>query len=248
MSAQPLQGTPDHVDPPPEWLFRLGLHEPDQRAKKLAEALVDDPFEVIGYTAVAATYFGNYFGELVDWLAEHEPVLRTALPVVAAAMPWLLANEHLQLLGESDQAALPKWLRELDQLTCTGIMRRYDRADRSSSSYLIEVRLAGGQVATARLSIAHDDVDRICEFWTTGLSVREAARIYRKRYTLHTTRPYRHVKLETACCRILKAWLGSLESGRFVEDRDDPIPWPQNAGVLLLMMQPAVTAAEGQHG
>lgn len=244
MTAHSPSDAHDSAEQLPDWVYRLGLHEPDRCAARLAQSLVDEPFDVIGFTAVAASYFGAEFGDMVDRLAGYEPALRTALPAVAAAMHSLVANEHLPDLHGSECAALPQWLREIDKCACSGMMRRFDHADRSSSSYLIEARLAGGHVATARLSIAHADVDRVSELWTTAFSLRDAAQFYRKRYALLTTSPYRHVEQETGRHRIGEAVLGSLSSGRLVQDRDAPIPWPQNAAVLNLMLRPALALVD----
>lgn len=247
MSARQHQPTTD--DAWPEWWFRLGLGDPDLCARQLATALVADSFDLLGFTALAVSYFRDDFGRLVEWLAEREPVLQHALPAVAAAMRLPVADKLLQPADEADGLELPQWLCEIDHLECTGIMRRYDHADRRTSSYLIETTLPGGHVSTARLSISHTQgTDCVSEFWTTALSLRQAARFYRKRYTLHTTRPYRNVKPETACRQILDALHASLESDRLAEDWSDPTPWPQNVAVLLLIMRPLVARLGDGHG
>jgi len=247
MSARQLQPTTD--DEWPDWWLRLGLADPDLCARELATALVADPFEVLGFTALAVSYFRDDFGWLVELLAEREPVLRHALPAAGLAMRLPVAGELAQSADEAGDLKLPQWLCELDHLECTGIMRRYDHADRSTSSYLIETTLPGEHVSTARLSISHSGgTDCVSEFWTTGLSLRQAARFYRKRYSLHAARPYRNVKPETACRRILDALQPSLESDRLVQDWCDPTPWPQNVGVLVLLMRSLVAKLGDGHG
>lgn len=227
-----------------DWFYRLGLDEPATCASRLARALVDEPFEVIGFTSTAVMCLGAGFSELVDWLADYEPSLRTALPAVAAALPWPAVTSDDDNRSQRGVVELPKWLQQIDQIECSGVMRRFDRADRSCSSYLIEVRLAEGHVATGRLSLHHGEVTNISNFWTTGLSLRDAARFYRKRYTMHSTRPYRLVKNETACRRILEALIGSLASCDFDESFRAPIPWPQNMPVLNLMLRAALAPAD----
>ena len=247
MSARQLQPTTD--DEWPEWWLRLGLGDPDLCARQLATALVVDPFDLLGFTALAVSYLRDEFGWLVEWLAEREPVLQHALPTAAAAMGLPVDDNLVQSAGEAEDLELPQWLCEIDQLECTGTMRRYDHADRRTSSYLIETTLPGGHASTARLSISHSlGTDCVSEFWTTGLSLREAARFYRKRYTLHTTRPYRNVKPETACRHILDAVHASLESDRVAEVWSDPTAWPQNVAALLLIMRPLVARLDDSHG
>jgi len=238
MSAQELQFTTDD-DQWPEWWFRRHLGDPEECAGQLADSLVADPFDVLGFTASAFGCFGEDFGLLVEWLAEHEPVLQDSLPAVAAAMSLPIPDELLELADKADDREVPEWLREIDQIECTGIMRRYDHADRRSSSYLIETQLPGGHVSTARLSLSHKgSTDRVTNFWTTRLSLRQAARFYRKRYWPNTTRPYRHVKPETACRRIIDALLTSLETKQFDADWEHSTLWPANVAVLLLVLRP----------
>ena len=104
-------------------------------------------------------------------------------------------------------------------------------------------------MSTARLSISHTHgTDCVSEFWTTALSLRQAARFYRERYTLDTSRPYRDVKPEPACRQILDALYASLESDRLAEDWRDPTSWPQNVAMLLLIMRPLVAKRGVGHG
>lgn len=248
MSAQSFDDSHDPSDRSTEWFYRLGLHEPDRCAARMVQSLADDPLDIIGFTAIAVSHLGAEFCHLVEWLAGHERSLRTALPAIAAALPWPPAYEHLLPLTDFESAMLPQWLREIDKLECSGIMRRFDVADRSTSSYLIEVRFADEQVSTGRLSLSHGDIDTISEFWTTALSLDAAARLYRKRYAKYTTRPYRHIKPATAGRRIIEALVGSLESGQFQQDLSAPIPWPQNMPVLGLMLQPALALIDDDDG
>ena len=112
MSARQLQPTTD--DEWPEWWFRLGRGDPDLCARQLATALVADPFDLLGFTALAVSYFRDDFGRLVEWLAEREPVLQHALPAVAAAMRLPVADKLLQPADEADGLELPQWLCEID--------------------------------------------------------------------------------------------------------------------------------------
>ena len=112
MSARQLQPTTD--DEWPEWWFRLGRGDPDLCARQLATALVADPFDLLGFTALAVSYFRDDFGRLVERLAEREPELQHALPAVSAAMRLPVADKLLQPADEAYGLELPQWLCEID--------------------------------------------------------------------------------------------------------------------------------------
>lgn len=219
-----------------EWAqWDLGLHNVDQCARDLAGSLEEDPLDVFGWTAVAAMSLRSEVLEVIELLARTEPKLNSSLKAVIDGLD---LGEVVGLSRETvHDAELPGWLRGLAQAEISGVSRRFEYANRSSSTYLIEVSLVDGHRATARIALEHGESTAVSSFWTAGVALHEAERFYRKRYALSTTKPFRMVNTARGCLNVLEALAVSVTSGQVAADLGAPTAWPRNVAVLLWFLK-----------
>ncbi len=169
------------VSPWEPWLDEEALSHPD-----LAMLLDHQPFAFLAMAARTVSEAGSAALDIIEDLHSFATDLSQAL---AVAMSWLAASPP----APHEIQRAPSWLSSLDRLSITATKRRrFDEAP--TMSYLVELRLPGGDLGTLHL-LSADEHSR--SVWMLDEDLAWTEPIMRAAGPLRAG-GYRHIKPETA--------------------------------------------------
>lgn len=202
-------------------------------AAQLSPALHEEPFELIGYAAIAASALNDDLGDHLRRLAGHDPRLQPVLATIVAAMP-MVADLAPEPADCPQVPALPPWLERLDDACLTAASRRWESEELGRSSHLLEISLPTVQPVTAIVRIGEcSGGSVVTDLHTTTQSLSNAADDQLRKFGWANPRPYEPVAVDEAVDTIRRALVRWLIHDCDRCDAERPFPgWPNTAPEL----------------
>lgn len=203
--------------------------------KVLAEAVDDDPFEIVGFASIAASALQTDVGQLFDELAESDPRLGPVLWAVVASLPFI---DHLAQSDLVVEEGLPPWLlHRLDDAAVTGMMHYAGTRRGRGATYLVEVTMRPELVTTCVFELQGDRQQELVGFHTVAASMSEVADFHMDKYGRDRENAYANIGIEEGTQALLMALDTSLHEGKSSRWRP---PWPLNLPTAALVIELAV--------
>jgi|GEM_PF-3193855 len=200
----------------------------------LANAVDDDPFEIIGFASIAASTLQHDVGKLFDELADQDPRLGPVLSATVASLPFVDHFSPERIVND----VLPSWLANLNDATVTGMMRRVMNEPHHESSYLVEVTMYGDLVATGVFGLDHRGPAAIDAFCTVAAPMLTVAEHYETKLKAQCSEAYDDVALAEGVQSLLMALDESMND---TSHRNMPLsPWPANLPVAAFALDMAM--------
>lgn len=175
--------------------------------------------------------------ERCAFVATVDPTSPREMRAIATAAQWLANDDLVVVMGRD----LPSWLAgNLDEVEVTGLRRRRDPGT-GATSYLLEVRLGGGEIGCLDISVGAAGDGAITRAVATDLTIERIEEIVAASAAGASGR-YRNISAATAH-RELVAALGRYHAAPFAIDPAQPYatdpsnPWPRIEPLVALALR-----------